>query len=171
MEPPKILVIDDEEISRVSCERILRRLGVKVRLVGTGREGLDILMREPQDLVLVDLKMPEMDGMEVTRRIRELDPDIVTIIITGYATIESAVTVMKEGAYDYLPKPFTPDELLIVVRRGLENGGWIRNRNHFAKRRKPWSAISSPWFLISCAPRYRRSTNTLKCCSPRSPVT
>jgi len=120
VEPPKILVIDDEEISRVSCERILRRLGVKVRLVGTGREGLDILMREPQDLVLVDLKMPEMDGMEVTRRIRELDPDIVTIIITGYATIESAVTVMKEGAYDYLPKPFTPDELLIVVRRGLE---------------------------------------------------
>lgn len=120
MEPPKILVIDDEEISRVSCERILRRLGVKVRLAGNGREGLDTLMREPQDLILVDLKMPEMDGMEVTRRIREFDPNIVVIVITGYATIESAVTVMKEGAYDYLPKPFTPDELLIVVRRGLE---------------------------------------------------
>ncbi len=120
MEPPKILVIDDEQISRVSCERILRRLGVKVRLAGTGREGLDILMKEPQDLILVDLKMPEMDGMEVTRRIREFDPNIVVIVITGYATIESAVTVMKEGAYDYLPKPFTPDELLIVVGRGLE---------------------------------------------------
>lgn len=120
MEPPKILVIDDEEISRVSCERILRRLGVKVRLACAGREGLDILMKEPQDLILVDLKMPEMDGMEVTRRIREFDPNIVVIVITGYATIESAVTVMKEGAYDYLPKPFTPDELLIVVGRGLE---------------------------------------------------
>jgi signal transduction histidine kinase len=120
VEPPKVLVIDDEEISRVSCERILRRLGVRVRLASRGREGLEILMREPQDLVLVDLKMPEMDGMEVTRRIREFDPNIVTIVITGYATIESAVTVMKEGAYDYLPKPFTPDELLIVVGRGLE---------------------------------------------------
>ncbi|NLI83098.1 MAG: response regulator [Deltaproteobacteria bacterium] len=120
MEPPKILVIDDEEISRISCERILRRLGVRVQLAATGRAGLDILMREPHDLVLVDFKMPEMDGMEVTRRIREFDPEIVTIVITGYATIESAVTVMKEGAYDYLPKPFTPDELLIVVKRGLE---------------------------------------------------
>jgi len=79
-----------------------------------------MLMREPHDLVLVDLKMPEMDGVEVARRIRSYDPNIVTIIITGYATIESAVAVMKEGAYDYLPKPFTPDELLIVVRRGLE---------------------------------------------------
>jgi signal transduction histidine kinase len=64
--------------------------------------------------------MPEMDGVEVARRVRTYDPNIVTIIITGYATIESAVAVMKEGAYDYLPKPFTPDELIIVVRRGLE---------------------------------------------------
>lgn len=89
-------------------------------MAGSGREGLDRVMREPYDLVLVDLKMPEMDGVEVARRIRSYDPNIVTIIITGYATIESAVAVMKEGAYDYLPKPFTPDELLIVVKRGLE---------------------------------------------------
>ncbi len=85
-----------------------------------GREGLDILMRQPHDLVLVDLKMPEMDGVEVARRVRAFDPNLVTILITGYATVESAVAVMKEGAYDYLPKPFTPDELIIVVRRGLE---------------------------------------------------
>jgi len=117
---PKILVIDDEEIARISCERVLKREGIQVTLAAGGREGLDVLMRDPHDLVLVDLKMPEMDGMEVTRRIRALDPNIVAIIITGYATIESAVAVMKEGAYDYLPKPFTPDELLIVVRRGLE---------------------------------------------------
>jgi two-component system, sensor histidine kinase and response regulator len=117
---PRVLVIDDEEISRISCERILKRIGIETTKAGSGREGLDLLMREPHELVLVDLKMPEMDGMEVARRIREYDPNTVTIIITGYATIETAVTAIKEGAYDYLPKPFTPDELVIVVRRGLE---------------------------------------------------
>ncbi len=117
---PKVLVIDDEEISRISCERILTRIGIETTKTASGREGLDLLMRNPYDLVLVDLKMPEMDGMEVARRIRNYDPNIVTIIITGYATIETAVTAIKEGAYDYLPKPFTPDELVIVVQRGLE---------------------------------------------------
>ncbi len=120
MDSLKVLVIDDEEIARISCQRVLKREGIQVSLAASGREGLDMLMRNPPDLVLVDLKMPEMDGVEVARRIRSFDPNIVTIIITGYATIESAVAVMKEGAYDYLPKPFTPDELLIVVRRGLE---------------------------------------------------
>jgi two-component system, sensor histidine kinase and response regulator len=116
----KVLVIDDEEISRISCDRILKRIGVETTKASSGREGLDLLVREPHDLVLVDLKMPEMDGMEVARRIRDYDPSTVIIIITGYATIETAVTAIKEGAYDYLPKPFTPDELVIVVRRGLE---------------------------------------------------
>ncbi len=115
-----MLVIDDEEIGRISCQRVLKREGIQVAMASSGREGLEMMMREPPDLVLVDLKMPEMDGVEVARRVRTYDPNIVTIIITGYATIESAVAVMKEGAYDYLPKPFTPDELLIVVRRGLE---------------------------------------------------
>jgi signal transduction histidine kinase len=116
----KVLVIDDEEISRISCERILKRIGIETSKAASGRAGLDLLVREPHDLVLVDLKMPEMDGMEVARRIRDYDPNAVIIIITGYATIETAVTAIKEGAYDYLPKPFTPDELVIVVRRGLE---------------------------------------------------
>ncbi|ROQ93480.1 ATP-binding response regulator [Desulfosoma caldarium] len=120
MDVPKILVIDDEENARVSCRRVLAREGMQVSLASSGREGLEKLLNEPCDLVLVDLKMPEMDGVEVVRRIRELDPSIVTVLITGHATIESAVAAVKEGAYDYLPKPFTPEELLIVVRRGLE---------------------------------------------------
>lgn len=120
VDAPRVLVIDDEEIARISCQRVLNREGIQVTMASGGREGLDILMRQPHDLVLVDLKMPEIDGVEVARRVRSFDPNIVTILITGYATIESAVAVMKEGAYDYLPKPFTPDELIIVVRRGLE---------------------------------------------------
>ncbi|SMC25264.1 His Kinase A (phospho-acceptor) domain-containing protein [Desulfacinum hydrothermale DSM 13146] len=120
MDPPKVLVIDDEEIARVSCRRVLAREGMTVGLASSGREGLELLMREPHDLVLVDFKMADMDGVEVVRRIHAYDPSIVTVIITGYATVEGAVAAMKEGAYDYLPKPFTPDELLIAVRRGLE---------------------------------------------------
>jgi two-component system, sensor histidine kinase and response regulator len=120
MEYPRVLVIDDEEIARVSCRRVLEPKGISVKLAPGGKEGLEFLLREPFDLVLVDLKMPGMDGVEVISRISSFDPSIVSIIITGYATIESAVKVMKEGAYDYLPKPFTPDELLIVVQRGLE---------------------------------------------------
>ena len=72
------------------------------------------------DLVLVDLKMPEMSGMELLEKIRDIDPTIISVVITGYATIESAVEAMKRDAYDYLPKPFTPDQLRIVIRRGLE---------------------------------------------------
>ncbi|OIP97610.1 MAG: hypothetical protein AUK55_04230 [Syntrophobacteraceae bacterium CG2_30_61_12] len=120
MTTPKVLVIDDEEIARISCQRVLKREGIEVRLAAGGREGLEMVVKNPPDLALVDLKMPEMDGVEVVRRIQAHDPNIVSIIITGYATIESAVAVMKQGAYDYLPKPFTPDELLIVVKRGLE---------------------------------------------------
>ncbi len=120
MEFRRVLVIDDEEIARISCRRVLEAKGITVALAAGGREGIEYLMRNPVDLVLVDLKMPGMDGVEVARRVRDFDPSIVAIIITGYATIESAVEVMKEGAYDYLPKPFTPDELLIVVERGLQ---------------------------------------------------
>lgn len=120
MVQPKVLVIDDEEISRISCARVLKRIGIETVKAASGREGLDLLVRENPEVVLVDLKMPEMDGMEVARRIREYDPGIVTIIITGYATIETAVSAIKQGAYDYLPKPFTADELVIVVQRGLE---------------------------------------------------
>lgn len=120
MDCHKVLVIDDEEIARISCRRVLETKGISVTLAASGKEGLDLLLRSPFDLVLVDLKMPGMDGVEVARRINGFDPSIVTIIITGYATIESAVAVMKQGAYDYVPKPFTPDELLIVVQRGLE---------------------------------------------------
>ncbi len=120
MDHPRVLVIDDEETARISCQRVLSREGIEVELAASGREGLDLVMSRRPDLVLVDLTVPEMDGVEVVRRIYQFDPSIVTIIITGYASIESAVAVMKEGAYDYLPKPFTPDELVIVVRRGLE---------------------------------------------------
>lgn len=115
-----ILVIDDEANIRDGCNRILTKEGWGVKTAVSGKEGLDLAQKESFDIVLLDLKMPGMDGMEVLRTINKMSPGLITIVITGYATVESAVEAMKEGAYDYIPKPFTPDQLRIVVKRAAE---------------------------------------------------
>jgi signal transduction histidine kinase len=116
----KILVIDDEEIVLDSCDRILAKGGFEIRTAGNGTLGVTLIEEYRPDLVFVDLKMPGISGFEVIERIQELDPTIVTIVITGFATISSAVEAMQRGAFDFLPKPFTPDELRLITRRGLE---------------------------------------------------
>jgi signal transduction histidine kinase len=115
-----ILVIDDEEAMRDSCRQVLSRDGYVTETAEDGHSGLRKIREVKPDLVLIDLKMPGMGGMELLERIGQIDPDIISIVITGYATIESAVEAMKLNAYDFLPKPFTPDQLRIVIERGLE---------------------------------------------------
>lgn len=115
-----ILVIDDDEVARESAQVLLRRWGHRVSLAANGEDGLTRLKASPPDLVLVDLQMPGIDGHEVLREVRETDPAIICIMVTGYATLQSAVEAMKQGAYDFLPKPFSPDELKLAVDRGLE---------------------------------------------------
>jgi two-component system sensor histidine kinase/response regulator len=115
-----ILVIDDEEAMRDSCSQVLNKDGYMTETAEDGHSGLRKIREVKPDLVLIDLKMPGMGGMELLEKIGQIDPDIVSIVITGYATIESAVEAMKLNAYDFLPKPFTPDQLRIVIERGLE---------------------------------------------------
>jgi two-component system sensor histidine kinase/response regulator len=115
-----ILVIDDEEPMRDSCLQVLAKDGYCTETAEDGSSGLEKIRQIRPDLVLVDLKMPGMGGMELLDKIEDIDRSIVSIVITGYATIESAVEAMKRNAYDFLPKPFTPDQLRIVIRRGLE---------------------------------------------------
>ncbi len=117
---PKILVIDDEEIVRESCLRILQKQDYQVKTAPDGSSGLDLLKEYQPDLVLVDLKMPGMSGFEVLEEIYSIDATIVTIVITGFATVNSAVEAMKKGTYDFIPKPFNPDELRLIIHRGLE---------------------------------------------------
>ncbi len=116
----QILIIDDEEVVLDSCALILEGSGYPLATAGNGQLGLQRLQELRPDLVFVDLKMPGMSGFDVLMKIGELDPTAVVIVITGYATVSSAVEAMKKGAYDFLPKPFTPDEFRMVVRRGLE---------------------------------------------------
>ncbi len=117
---PRILVVDDEEIIRLGCQRTLNEEQYEVLTAENGAVGLALAREKSPDLVLVDLLMPEMGGMELLEAVHRQDKNIVTIVITGYATIESAVEAVKKGAFDYLPKPFGPEELRAAVLRGLE---------------------------------------------------
>ena len=119
-ETASILVVDDERGIREGCRRILMSEGFSVDVAENGEEGLKSTKARPFDLILVDLMMPVMSGLEMMEQVRQHDPEIIMIVITVFATIETAVEAMKHGAYDYVPKPFTPDQLLAVVNRGLE---------------------------------------------------
>jgi DNA-binding NtrC family response regulator len=117
---PRILVVDDEMIVCESCKRILEEDGYEVETALSGREAFDKMKESPFDIIITDLKMPEIDGMEVLRTFRKEYPDAIVIMITGFSTVETAVEAMKLGAFDYIPKPFTPDEVSIVVKKAIE---------------------------------------------------
>jgi len=116
----KILIIDDEEVVLDSCTQILEGSKHLVTTATDGTLGLKLVEEFLPELVFIDLKMPGLSGIEVLEKINNLDPTIVTVVITGYATVGSAVEAMKKGAYDFLPKPFTPEEFRLITRRGLE---------------------------------------------------
>lgn len=121
MSKGNILIIDDEDIVRISCKRTLMPEGFEVKTAQNGIEGLKMIEEERFDIVLTDLKMPDIDGIEVLRLIKQRWAETVVIIITGYQTVDSAVTAIKLGAYDYIEKPFTPDGIVSVVYRALED--------------------------------------------------
>jgi DNA-binding NtrC family response regulator len=120
MKKESILVIDDEEVMRDSCRQVLVRHGHEVATAANGPAGLELLAEHNFDLVMLDLKMPGLAGMAVLDRIKQAAPETIVVVITGHATIAAAVEAMKLGAYDLLPKPFTPDELMAIVNRALE---------------------------------------------------
>jgi two-component system, sensor histidine kinase and response regulator len=115
-----VYVIDDDDVMRLSCQQILERLDYQVETFEDGAKGLARVEIKQPDLIVVDLKMPKISGLDVIKRTHELNPEIVIIVITGYATIDTAVDAMKAGAYDFLPKPFTPDEFRLIVKRAME---------------------------------------------------
>jgi two-component system, sensor histidine kinase and response regulator len=116
----KIVIIDDEEVVLDSCTQILHGRNYDVLTAADGSQGLKLVEETKPDLVFIDLKMPGIPGLEVLEKIHTQDDTIVTVVITGYATVDSAVDAMKRGAYDFLPKPFTPDEFRLITKRGLE---------------------------------------------------
>jgi len=120
METKRALVIDDEQVVLDSVGKILADEDYKVDVTLSGREGIDKAVKEDYDIVLTDIRMPDIGGMRVLRDVKRAKPSLPVVMITGYASIESSVQAMKMGAADYLEKPFTPDQLLKAVASALD---------------------------------------------------
>jgi CheY-like chemotaxis protein len=135
----RILCVDDEEVILDSLRKILVLDGYNVDTVETGQEALGLVQTHDYDFVFTDLKMPSMSGTEVAKAVKFMRPDVDVIIITGYATVESAVECMKHGAMDYIEKPFSEDELRTFARHAL-----IQRRDRMEKQLKPRIHVTGP---------------------------
>jgi DNA-binding NtrC family response regulator len=145
----RMLVVDDDEVVRDSCTHILRRPDQIIATADNGAKGLEILGKEHFDVVILDLKMPGLPGMEIIKKISQGYPDIVIIVITGYATVDSAVEAMKLGACDFIPKPFSPESLRLIVKKAIERRP-LKMENAALKSHLPLE--SKPDILIGKSP-------------------
>jgi len=120
MKAARILVIEDERVVRNGCRLALSTVGNVVTACTTGREGMEAIQDGAYDIILLDMKLPDMDGMDILRAVHARRPNVYVIVMTGYSTIQNAVEAMKAGAFDYLAKPFTDDELVLATEKAIE---------------------------------------------------
>jgi two-component system phosphate regulon sensor histidine kinase PhoR len=123
----KILVVDDERVIREGCREVLTLEGFEVVLAESGEQGLEMIEKVHFDVVLLDLMMPGISGFDVLSHIKALHSDTSIIVITGYATVEHSIEAMKKGAFDFIPKPFSPDQLRVVVSKAIEHTGALKD--------------------------------------------
>ncbi|MFP5213588.1 MAG: sigma-54-dependent transcriptional regulator [Acidobacteriota bacterium] len=163
MRSVRILVADDERIARENLEHVLRREGFETVSVENGAGAIEQLEREEFDLVLTDLRMQPVDGMQVLQRAKELYPHTEVIVITGYASIASAVEAMQRGAYYYIPKPYKIDEVRILVRQALEKRFLRQEVTELRKRVQDQKETS---FLIGHSPEMEILKRTIEQIAP-----
>jgi DNA-binding NtrC family response regulator len=143
----KILVVDDDRQLADNLIEYLRMLGFQAAAAYGGREGLEMFKQDDFQLIITDLMMPDMDGIELMEKVKRLDRRIVVMVITGYGTIESADSAIKKGAYDFIPKPFKMEELEVIVKRALEKHFIVRQLRVF-RGLTLTLLISIPFWLI-----------------------
>ncbi len=131
-----ILIVDDEEVLQDVLVSLVRREGWNALSARTGEEALTLLESEDVDLVLLDLMLPTMSGMEVMKQIHQRDPDQVVVIITAFSSIEGAIDAMREGAFHYIPKPFKNQEVLLTIHKGLEQRRLTRENRSLREQLK-----------------------------------
>ena len=131
---PRILVVDDEEVVRDSLHEWFTEDGYPVETAADAREALKIMSKTSRDIVLVDIKMPGMDGLELQEKIKELVPEAVIIIMTAYASVDTAVRALKAGAYDYVTKPFDPDDLQHLIDKAAERQQLVRENRQLRQK-------------------------------------
>ena len=143
MAEPRILIVDDEPDMVDNCARILRRAGYRCLTAVDPQRAATLLESERPDLLLTDLKMPGLDGLALLRRAKELDPALPVVVVTAFATIESAVAAIKDGAFDYLPKNFSVDQLTLVVERALRQRRLALENLHLREQLKTTLALDN----------------------------
>jgi DNA-binding NtrC family response regulator len=159
----KLLVVDDEAIVRDSLGKWFREEGYTVSVAESAREALAKMAEEHFDLALVDIKMPGTDGVELQKRMREIDPDMIVIIMTGYASVETAVTALKNGAYDYISKPFDPDDIAHTIRNALAHR---RSERENVQLRETVATMTQPKELIGESPAMKRVFEAIQTVGP-----
>ena len=161
---PRLLIVDDEMNICQSCIKILSRSDYHVDFALNGYDAIKLVKKNNYDLIITDLKMSSLGGMEVLRQAKELFPEIIVIIMTGYASVSSAVEVMKTGAFDYLPKPFTPHELREVVQQALDKKNLTQPKKSPNRSEKPEGVF--PHQLIGKSPKIQAVIQTVKKVAP-----
>jgi two-component system response regulator HydG len=157
------LIVDDEPVVRESLEQWFTDEGYRVQVAGCGKDALAALTKQEFDLALLDIKMPGMDGMELQGRLRDADPDLPVIIMTGYASVETAVAALKQGAYDYVTKPVDPDELSHVVGKAIEHH---RARRELAQLRESIEELRPASDLTGRSPGMKKVQNFVEMAAP-----
>src|SRR5208337_2312912 len=117
----RVLVVDDDELALEMLAELLTMTGYSVKTATEGRAGVEIFRNELSDLVITDIRMPHVDGLEMLRQVREIDEVVPVIVVTGHGDLDNAIGALRKGAYDFLQKPINPDILLSTVRQGLEH--------------------------------------------------
>ncbi len=163
MKRAKVLIVEDELIARENLDHILTKEGYATVAVASGALAFQELEKEEFDLVLTDLRMQQVDGMQVLERTKELYPDTEVVVITGFATVSTAVEAMQKGAYHYLPKPYKIDEVRILVRQALEKR-WLRQEVTDLKRQVQ-SQKAVP-FLVGKSPKIEALKQTIEQIAP-----
>ena len=163
MSKGRILIVDDEPVVRNSLFEWFSGEGYDTKALGDGRTALDTVWREAWDLALLDVKMPGMDGMELQRRLKDADPDLIVLMMTGFGTVETAVQALKNGAYDYLTKPVDPDELSHTVEKALEHR---RTRQENVQLRESLEEIFPSTCLIGKSQAMKRVVELVEMVAP-----
>src|SRR5437764_4633581 len=159
----RILIVDDELVVRDSLRKWFTSEGYTARPTSGAREALEVIQQAEFDIALIDIKMPGMDGMELQARLREADPDLTVIIMTGYASVDTAVPALKRGAYDYITKPVDPDELSHLVAKALEHK---RARREVAMLRENLNEAAPGTELIGKSPAMKKVVELIEMVAP-----
>ena len=133
---PSILIVDDDEVMRETLSDVLRKRGYEIFSVGSGNGALSLMKKSIIDLILLDMRLPDIDGLEVLKKIKEFDTEILVIMMTAYSDVQTAVSSMKSGAYDYINKPFELDELKLLIEKGLETKSLINEVRRLHRQQK-----------------------------------